>query len=261
MKLALIPPMSLLSYTYKTDYQLMLPQLQSNARYSAVYKKHCSDQDTYVILDNGAAENVEMAIPVLANMASIYKVNELVIPDAMGDYEKNLERAHIFYEECVPPRNMPLLPFKLMFVVQGQTLMEVLKSGEWAASQPWIDTIGIPRHLLTTIGDNRIRIRVANILQGNGADKEIHFLGGSPLFPGEVGVLANPAMTNQAYVRGIDTSMPFNYAYAGSPVDRSEVIHRPERYFDLESTSFDMLLTDYNVEYFIKSARVNWGYR
>jgi hypothetical protein len=76
MYLALIPPVSLLDYTDRTDFQLMLPQLVSDDRYAYTYGHHCKDHQQFVTLDNGAAEGIETDPKLLLEMAKFYKVNE-----------------------------------------------------------------------------------------------------------------------------------------------------------------------------------------
>lgn len=256
MKIAFIPPYSLLRYTERTNYQLCLPHLMSSNSYKLTYHNYCKDQNQFVIMDNGAAEDRLVELPVLAHLADKMRPDEVVIPDVMGDMVETIEAAMLFHDEVVPPQHMGPLPYRLMFVVQGQTMEEVIKSAKWATSQTWINTIGIPRHLLTTLADPYARSRVANILQGNKFCKDIHFLGANADFPHEVEILTDPQKTLQDHIRGMDTSMPFNYAFANIYIaDRSgKTAPRPERYFYMEESAFPAEVVEENVNYFLKFA-------
>lgn len=256
-KIALIPPYSLQEWTEKTDYQLCLPHLLPNKDYFVRYQLYGRDPHHFVILDNGAAEGRLVSLEVLMSHAGRLRPDEVVIPDAMGDKDETIRLAQHFHDEVIPPREFAQMPFTFMFVVQGQTIMEVLESANWAAQQYWIHTLGIPRHLVTTLDDPMARVRIANIIQGHNYPKQIHFLGGNPAFPSEVTFLSDPRVTHQDRVRGMDTSMPFNYACAGkslldAPTRMTEKVDRPDEYFYLPADRFDDKCVAENVEYFLQ---------
>lgn len=254
VKIALIPPISLLGQTAKTDYQLCLPHLMRYTEYRNIYSAHCADPNQFVILDNGAAENELFGAEQLLDIALVLGVDEVVIPDVMLEADATIEKAQEFHDFAIGPkgREKDRYPFQYMFVVQGKSLMQVLECANWAAQQSWIDTIGIPRHLLTTLGDLHCRVKIANVIQGHNYSKQIHFLGGNPAFPQEVSLLSDPIFTTQDRIRGMDTSMPFNYAFEGALVSdrKRDPISRPGRYFELHSISFEPNALEANVEYF-----------
>ncbi len=254
MKIAFIPPHSLLHYTERTNYQLYLPHLIKDINYFNTYLKYCSREEQFVILDNGAAEDETLTSLDLVALAMRMRPDEVVIPDVIGDMRATIAAAEAFWFDVIPAKEFTPLPFSLMFVAQGQTFLEVMKSANWACQQDWISTIGIPRHLVTTLGDPLARVRVANVIQGHNYSKQIHFLGGNPEFPTEVEFLSDPKVTNQRNVRGMDTSMPFNYAYMGEYVyeESVSVIKRPEGYFSLPDKAFNSEALTLNVEYFLQ---------
>lgn len=251
MKIALIPPYCLLGKTQQTNYQLMLPQLITNAKYTNVFRSLCQDKKQFVILDNGAAEGEEIDARQLLDVAIRFKVNEVVIPDAIAEPEESVRRAFRFAEYAVPDRHFAPLPFTLMFVTQGKTITQAIDTAMWAAEQSWIDTIGIPRHMLTTTGDMFARISIANSIQSNGCKKQIHFLGANPVWPTEVKALADPTITNQTYVRGMDSSLPFNYAFSGNRLDTGLQCKRPKDYFQKPIEQFDTELVQENIDAFL----------
>lgn len=226
VKLALIPPFELLECTDETTCQLMLPQLAANPTYSYVYQRHCNDADQYVILDNGEAEGKHIDQNDLIKMAFWYGVDELVIPDVMGKMRRTIEKAQTFLAKYGD------LKLKYMFVVQGKSYEEFAESAKWANRQKWIDTIGIPRHMIETCGGNpSSRVMLVSDV---GIDKPVHLLGGSPLAPMELKYFDWPLN-----VRSTDTSAPFNYAHAHQLLRCGERVKRPKNYFEIRLEDFE----------------------
>lgn len=237
MRLAFIPPFSLLETTFQTDYQLMLPQLvDRDERYSYAYSKHCQDPDTFVILDNGAAEGEQVHDKHLLETAIRFRVDELVIPDVMCNRTATLDKAGRFWRDW---HDLHLWKFvRRMFVVQGSNYSEFLSCILWATEQEWIDTIAIPRHAVTTCGRLDTRTGLAHYVLAH-SDKAIHFLGGAPTYPHELAVLAKE-FYGIKQVRGMDTSMPFNYAWWGEGVLAGQSgCKRPDNYFELAAEEFN----------------------
>lgn len=247
MELALIPPFSYLKDTFKTNYQLMLPHLLYNEEYEAVYAHHCGAPNQFVILDNGAAEGEQPSIEELLGLATIFDPDELVIPDVIGDKSATIALAEEL--ESVACEYGVLENCNYMFVLQGQTFDEVLDCARWVQTQEWISTVGIPRHLITTLSDKSARIAVANAIQiFDDWSKKIHFLGANPINTAEAIALADSQFTIQDFVRGMDTSMPYNYAHAGLYITSQAVTKRPENYFELPYEAFDKEVLEHNIK-------------
>ena len=254
MKIAFIPPFSHLNTTFRTNYQLMLPQLTYREDYSEVYKYHCDNPNQFVILDNGAAEGIDWEWKSLLEIAYEFDVDEIVLPDTLRDKDNTIQKAEQFKHHVEETPDAELNDFKWMFVAQGTTVDEFVESGIWAAGQDWITTIGIPRHALTSVEDpSRMshRSHISNRLTAAGSDKEIHFLGANKDYPNEVETLANRGSTIQAYVRGMDTSMPFNYAFRGIECHQAG-IGRPDNYFDRGLWEFNQDILEKNLQKFEK---------
>lgn len=228
MKLALIPPLTCIGAIGHTDYQLLLPQLvTSSSRYVKAYHRRRREGD-FMILDNGAAEGVETSPEELHKLAHHMMVNEIVIPDTLLGVEDTIAKARSFKEHASNK-------FRYMAVVQGTTLAECFECIREFAELEYIHTIGIPRHLITTLEqDARFRI-VAYIHRLFAADFSIHLLGMNPKFPDEL--VAFGSIYRTYGVRGVDTSMPFSYATAGaSLLEADKCIPRPENYFEAPSS-------------------------
>lgn len=254
VKLALIPPVSLLEYTDRTDYHLMLPQLMGDDKYARHYEALCQSDD-FVILDNGLAEGYKATDEEMIRLAMAYEPDEVVIPDIMKGFSANIRRCQDFltswYEYA--PNGVPIPG--LMFVLQGQNIHEFVASGIWALGKASVTTIGIPRHAVETCRDSQARSAIANTLHVAATQlnrhsrmKPIHFLGGTPSHMEEIRYLANEYYTIPNYVRGMDTSMPFNCAFYGCNVEGSRNIKRPENYFNLAEGLFDIEAVRHNID-------------
>lgn len=207
MKLALIPPYARLADIRHTRYQLGLAHLvDHNPLYTEAFKIVCKSKEHYVILDNGAFEGSLVDSGELLDIADRYKVDEVVIPDRIRNASVSMELAKSFRKMY---ENNPYHRMKLMFVVQGASWYEMNACVQWAMDQKWIDTIAIPRHTLETCMDATARLTMASYIEAN-SNQDIHFLGASPLWPGEIKEAAQLGS-----VRGMDTSMPYVYAIAG----------------------------------------------
>jgi hypothetical protein len=134
--------------------------------------------------------------------------------------------------------------YKLGLVCTGRSAEEAFDFALGMVDQ-WpdkIDVLYLPR-LLVTEEYRGARIDLATNLHEVFSDIEIHFLGANSKFieemkyAGELGI-----------VRGMDTSAPYNYAFAGQELDGGEQVNRPEGYFNLMSNQFDLRLVQYNIE-------------
>jgi hypothetical protein len=243
MKIALIPPVSLLEYTTRTQVQLMLPHLVENKQYQYTYLSHGRDPYQYLILDNGVAEDKRFSAEQLFEIGDYFMVNEIVLPDVMRNAEKTrLESINFLDLAKEHYRGRILSKPHFMYVLQGESYGEVLNEIKWAAKQSMIDVFGLPRHLIATTGSNTIRRDLATVLQVHSINP-VHLLGGSPQLPNEIALYEWPPN-----VRSHDTSAPFNYAWYYKKLDDNVEVHRPSRYFGKEAVSFKEELVDYNVK-------------
>ena len=245
-KLALIPPFELLEYTDQTSVQLMLPHLTVNPVYEYTYQQHCKDENQYVILDNGEAEGIHYPTYALIDMALSFGVNELVIPDVIKDSSSTIKKANEFLLELNKrlEDDPKVGNLSLMFVAQGSNAFEFLQSIAWAAKQNEIHTIGIPRHALETCNDVSIRANLADFAMMEAPGKQMHLLGTAPWSITEL-----RDYTWSDNVRSVDTSAPFNYAYANRKIRLGSKVPRPKYYFDLPFESFSQDKLDYNVHW------------
>src|SRR5690349_19964879 len=92
MRVIPIPPISMLSMMELWDAQVLLPlsELVSEQQY-AREALAAHNRGDYLFLDNGSAEGQPVAWKTILNMAEVYDVSEVVLPDVMGDAEATLQ--------------------------------------------------------------------------------------------------------------------------------------------------------------------------
>lgn len=237
MKAALIPPVGYYKLTYQSDYHLALAHLDDPA-YIHIYRNVPSMQ--YVILDNGMAEGVNVGADRLIRRANAMYVQEIVLPDVMKEGEATVSLARHFLDNYSMPPHV-----RYMAVMQGHSRDEALRCMDGLLDISAIHSIGIPRHFLETFGDRYARIKILNELKDSG--KAVHLLGTSAVWSSEVLAVA----LEHPWVRGVDTSMPFNYAIARVELkDGAEPVSRPELYFDRRRT-IDLGLLQANIDTYL----------
>jgi hypothetical protein len=244
MKLALIPPFSLIDDIFRTDYQMLLPNI-GNERYAEAYKATRKRGD-YVILDNGAAEGVMPDYDTLMGIAFDQMVNEIVAPDVLGDSEQTI-REVLDFDKYLRSHEHDVSQFNFMGVVQGQTWSDVCKVIDFYSRLDWITAIGVPRILCDTLGEPDARVGVVRTVQTDyGSRFQIHLLGTNPRYIRELSRFSSDFAS--LGVRGVDTSAPYNYANCGKFVDHFDSISRPGEYFHLDAHHFGSVQLKHNLE-------------
>jgi hypothetical protein len=238
VELALIPPLEMLGACGNSQYQLLLPQLWFKyEEYRNFYTKlWVHDERQFIIMDNGAAEGHVCSSADLIRAAYSANAEEVVIPDFIGDMEKSRVALEGFIDFLDRSPVYSIGSLRFMAVAQGQTLEEVMKYITKVLMNDvyrlYVDTIGLPRHLLKTLNNTQARIQIATELYdyyGASDLPAIHFLGASPLWCSELEAAAQQV----PFIRGMDTSMPFVYGYAQELLSDEKQINRPRNYFEL----------------------------
>lgn len=194
MKLALISPASYLDKLPSTGYHMILAPQVVDEDYATFY----ASAKGYKILDNGAAEGRRVDNEDLMSCASLLGVDEVVIPDCLGDAEETIFLAEGFEEWAA---QAPGLSY--MGVVQGESLEEILECAQAFARMEYISVLGLPRHLCSI--DKSIRLDFCEQLpdEGLGARfSSIHCLGSSSWIREVV------CLSEINNVRGLDTALP-----------------------------------------------------
>jgi hypothetical protein len=246
MRLALIPPFCMAGYMTQTDYQLVLPECFRDEGYTRTVYSLDRKEACWITLDNGAAEGKAWHPQALMAIGREFKVSEVVIPDELGDMEITLDMLEWFEDETTLEDRQE---FDYMGVLQGANMSQLMQCAEVFLEKPYVTCLGIPRHLLDTLGDKHARIVVATELHNRFPKDDyavdIHFLGTNPTWYSE-------AKTLQAacpWARGIDTSLPFVGSYYGIVIDDTDapIVGRPEGYFEQPAPTFGQAIIDQNI--------------
>jgi hypothetical protein len=244
MKIALIPPVSLLTTSPPTRYQLVLPHMYlSNEEYARHYNMMRLNGQ-FMILDNGAAEKEQVMDSTLAQVALSLRVNEVAMPDVLGNTAETLARSAKFNKQFGPA--LDYNGIHLGYVAQGRSVGEV-QQGINAAMKLGIKprTVYVPRLLLQATGEPLVRIMIGLWVRDHYPEVEVHFFGMDPYYMHEA-QKANHMMRDE--LRGMDTSAPYNFTYGKQRIDDLQAsVPRPENYFDLKVSEFDRELLDLNI--------------
>lgn len=252
MRIAFIPPVSLLGTTTWTDYQLCLPHLLLDSpAYRNRYRQLCQSPAQFVILDNGAAENERVDDYTLLAFAKEFGVDEVAIPDILGDGPATVGRMEAFFSRVEPALSVEEdREYNFGFVAQGNTLDDALRTVNYVMEgwySPWVKTVYLPRLLIEKSGDPNVRIQLARYIHDARPRLDIHLFGMHSDHPMEV----FEAATTAPFIRGVDTSMPYNFAYFREFVgyyDRKGGASRPPNYFDLPEDKFPKKILSGNLK-------------
>jgi hypothetical protein len=245
-QLALIPPISVAEqFVTGRDCFLFLPQLFWSVTYQH-YVHQANKTDSLTILDNGAFEGAGVTSDTLVQLSVENGVDEIVVPDVMREAAGTLELVQSFYASITKLQGRVSTPKQLMAVVQGVSLgecVDFISALSTCVGAQYVTTLGLPRHLLDTTQDIRVRLKLAkHIRHWYGKRYMVHFLGASPLWPAELCYL------NELEVRSIDTSMPFVYAYYGKKISAlGPRLERPPKYFELAEHEVDKKTLAHNI--------------
>jgi hypothetical protein len=252
VKAALIPPKGYFDTALRSDYHLALAQID-DPTYKAVYSN--LPEDHHLILDNGAAEGQPVPTEHLAVMSTLYAANEIVAPDVIGDSTETLRLTQQFW------RYSPALQIEqtMMIVLQGRSLHEVCEMADKVMETYPSAVMGIPRHLLQTCNDVLARCRVLRHIARTTTEQPVHLLGTSPLWAKEIRVVSE----DFSWVRGVDTSMPYNFTIHKLSLARDAEtcqVARPIGYFE-KDWQLDPVLLEANINTYLEWASGTEGAR
>jgi hypothetical protein len=241
MDTILIPPIPELD-RYPQQRHLLLLHLLNNKAYRGFYqaRKTCGE---YLILDNSAYENGEASPSAeYIGWAQRLQVDELVVPDVLGNIEETLRRAHAFFTLLAAGTTADRP--RLMLVPQGLTMedwrgcLHLLLEMHDAFGFEKRPVIGVARRYedLTHQGSqiNGLvwacwyldALRKGGKLDGT----DVHLLGwGRQVW--HLGTIGR----NYPWIRSVDSAKPFHLALAEIRIDPVgtgvEYKKRPDNYF------------------------------
>jgi hypothetical protein len=253
MKLALIPPFSMLDEATEQKYQLLLPHNFRNHGYASWARDVLDDDEQFTILDNGLAEDKQTEDLALLAMASWYEPSELIVPDVLAECAASIRRAKSFVGMVQEAEEEHPYEGRLAFVAQGKDWQEAFRCAKEYINDgrlgPHVNTIMIPRHLVTAQQPHARLLFAETLHQWMGVPEiQIHLLGGSRYFPDEI----KWAAKDYPFIRGMDTSMPFVFGAHGVLIDEAKTgpEHRndSEDYWTYEFTPVAVSWARYNVQ-------------
>lgn len=221
MKMASIVPQNFLELTAEADFHMALAHLVGEPGYEVYteffkYRKRGS----FCILDNGVIEGSPMPIDTIIEKAEMIRANEIVLPDAYKDKDKTLEMVDTSMRKLLSTFGENQWPFALMVVPQGDSKEEWLACAELLINKwgKYIDTIGIPKHLIDTCNERDARLFIISDLADMNLDISkfnIHLLG---CWKTPLEVLTIAKASEQGIiptVRSCDSAVPYVYARSG----------------------------------------------
>lgn len=227
---------------------MALPHLAHQKRYQDFYQTRSRKKD-WIILDNGAAEDVTFGPKHLLTMADVIGANEVVAPDVLFDYNETIAKT-MYFSRFADPK------FRYMGVVQGTKFGEFLACMRaYAELVPlnYITTIGVPRLMATVCDDPDARVKFMRYVQREGFDAslEFHMLGATDDLE-EVKRLTEFGNL----VRGIDTSAPIYMGLLGKDIEE-EYVARPEEFDMMQQTKHMNVLTN-NIDKYLMWAEYEY---
>lgn len=252
MNTALIyPPALLRKLGHYTQYHLALPHLCHQIRYQDFYLSK-SKEDDWVILDNGAAEEVTFGARHLLTIADMIQADEVVVPDTLFEAEDTIGQALAFGRQAIPEYDSTGKSVRYMAVLQGRSWTEFTKClRAYAEMAPlsYITTIGVPRLMSMVCEDITARARLLQLAldEGYHSKLEFHCLGSTRDLQEVI------ELSHWPNARGIDTSVPISMALQGLMIDESDYVPRMEGFFE-ESKIPDEELMHYNIQTYLRWA-------
>lgn len=211
-KLAHIVPVGSLHELDDKQYLMCLAHLvKDNPEYAKYYSQRAADGKSFVLLDNGAAEDSQLPLDDLVDVYKIIRPHEMVIPDTLCDCKSTLDKL----SESIAYFDKQGVNCRLMGVPQGKTLAEWTECADAMVANVRVNTIGVSKFLPMATDDMQARIEALKFLdksmkRHNRYDLQVHLLGLSES-PEVVGRLTN----RYQYVRGCDTAYGYLCAQAG----------------------------------------------
>lgn len=220
MKMASIVPQNFLELTAEADFHMALAHLiglPEFETYTRFFKER--KPGSFCIMDNGVIEGNPMPIDIIIDRALMIDADEIVLPDAYKDVKETIYMIGEAIKRLQLRFGNHNWPFKLMAVPQGHDYNSwMVCAGEIINKySEYIDTIGIPKHLIETMENRDARLYaisdLADELDLEGFD--IHLLG---CWKTPLEVLTIAKASEQGIipkVRSCDSAIPYVYARNG----------------------------------------------
>lgn len=251
MQIATIVPTPYLRYTAQDDYHMCVYQeVVKQPKYAEFFKEMAEDPSKYVIMDNGAAEEVNPTAYELMKAYEIVKPQEIVLPDMVGDKEITLHRTReafrIFTDKHLSSE------YRYMMVPQGETFTEWCDClDEMLMLRPY--SVGVSKFmtkiLQEELGDGtNVRLELVDMILQRckvlDVKVKIHLLG-CYNHPREIGEIIKVFPV----VRGVDSAVAYIYAQEGISLKSEKNRPSSKMKFDKISKDHRQLFLNNKMEY------------
>lgn len=255
LKIATIVPTAYLGFTDKDEYFMCLAHLigggdQFNP-YSTFFLQKAAAKNTFVIMDNGAAEGAQPEWNVVYRRARLIQPQEIILPDTIYDQHKTCVDSRLALIQCMNhTKDHPSLRY--MAVPQGNNLKELVACAREMVKWP-IHTLGISK-FITPKGGYWARMQFLEALRDDDEiwrylqQLDIHLLGcwTHPMeIYGTVKALAEHK-ERPIYIRSTDSAIAFNWTKRGADL-MADDSDRPDQHTDFDAKDIDIALLGHNI--------------
>lgn len=245
-----IVPRGYLNETQGQKYHMSLYQeIIKKDEYLDFYKQIRNISDSFIIMDNGAAEGCNPTPEELLDAYRLLEPHEIVLPDVVSnrqETQKQSLRALNLFTSMGLHRQ-----YQIMAVPQGTTFTQWLSCATTFIRQPEITTIGVSKFVSKLLKDNfnpgtNVRKKCVEhllaIMKAYGReDMQIHLLGCYY----DVGELTEIEKAFPGRVRSTDSAIAYVFARNGKTVGTGE---RPDQneidFHSSKAVSLDLLQTN-----------------
>lgn len=249
MQMASIVPQNFLHLTAEANFHMALAHLvgtEGYEEYTEFFKNR--KEGAFCILDNGVIEGKPMPIETIIEKAELINADEIVLPDAYKDASATIQLVENAIAVLCEKYGEHQWPFTLMVVPQGVDKEDWIACAKilLSAYGEYIDTIGIPKHLIETTGRDGRLYAISDLsdeidLEGY----EIHLLG---CWQTPLEVLTIAKASEQMIipkVRSCDSAIPYVYARNGLRFSDDD---RPDKDpIDFQKGYCNVMLLQYNI--------------
>lgn len=213
-RIAHIVPQGSLDKIKDNGYQMCLANIVNVDSAYAEFYSEASRGNTYVLMDNGAAEGQQLSMKELVTCYERVMPDEIVLPDTLCNCEDTLRKGvdAIMYLDKEYGANKP---FTFMGVPQGRDLSEWRRCMEEMIQWPEIHALGVSKFLQMEVQDEMTRYYAVQYLEDaikkyHRYDIEVHLLGCSES-PQTIAKIAK----DFPFVRGCDSAYGYICTQAG----------------------------------------------
>lgn len=232
---------------------LALAQIVLKNKKYVEFIKQLKEENYYIILDNGAAENQQVNFKQLIKAIDLIQPNEVVVPDVLLNCNETL----LSVEKYAHQLKHKYPKIKLMAVAQGKDSTTYYNCYKLLLVNKYIDVIGISKIAVPKCFNKNVNYKIAiretrnylieKLNELNLIEKPLHLLGAGD-------AEEYKSYNNIKNIRSTDSCFPILAAtknnYFG--IDRFQRYKTPDNYFDIVLSVKQKRIAEKNINYFNK---------